>query len=613
MNRSKNSKCSCRSFLIYAGLVTPLILLFGMLTCHSKTEYPNILIAISDDQSYPHSSAYGCKFVHTPAFDRIAKEGILFTNAFVASPGCAPSRASLMLGRYPWQNEHAGNHSSIWPNKFVPFPDILEQLGYQIGFTGKGVGPFQPALGGRDRNPAGDEYNEFRIEPLPEGIDKVDYATNFKAFMDGRDTGSPFYFMYSSKEPHRRFDIGSGIKSGKHLRDVTVPPFLPDTEEIKSDLLDYATEIEWFDKHLETIISVLEEKNELENTIIIVTSDNGMAFPSAKANCYEYGIHVPLAIRWGDKIAKGRVVDDLVSWVDIYPTLFDILDFPLPKDFPVAGKSFANILHSSDQGIIDTTRKAVFASRERHSCSRWKNLGYPQRAIRTDRYLYIWNCRPERWPAGSPEKFDSNGNLIIAYQDIDRADRGEPIANAILVDDKDNPLITQFFEHAFGKRPEEELFDINIDPGCMNNLADDPEFTTVKNELQKHLFDYLKDTDDPRVVGPNPDIFESHRRYASMREFPRPDWASKMERKELKSLLQTVDSNTEPIVLGDLIGDWGLKVGRWELLKSNDNEWQLYNIKKDPQKKFDLSKQMYREASDLVDLYDHWLSIKNGE
>ncbi|HEC44073.1 MAG TPA: hypothetical protein ENI20_14720 [Bacteroides sp.] len=104
----------------------------------NQKERPNILIAISDDQSYPHTSASGCTFVNTPAFDRIADNSILFANAFVTSPGCAPSRASLVMGRYPWQNEHAGNHSAIWPKKLIPFPDILENNGYFIGFTGKG-------------------------------------------------------------------------------------------------------------------------------------------------------------------------------------------------------------------------------------------------------------------------------------------------------------------------------------------------------------------------------------------------------------------------------------------------------------------------------------------
>ncbi|MCP4046967.1 MAG: sulfatase-like hydrolase/transferase [Gammaproteobacteria bacterium] len=212
---------------------------------------PNILIAVSDDQSYPHTSASGSTFIDTPAFDRIAESGILFTNAFVTSPGCAPSRASMVLGRYPWQNEHAGNHAAVWPGKLVTFPDLLEDAGYFVGYTGKGVDPFQHGLGGRDTNPAGSEFNKFRNDPpARRGILPVDYARNFSAFLDEKDPDAPFLFWYGGKEPHRSFDPGSGIRAGKNTADVQVPPFLPDTEEIRSDLLDYALETEWFDLHL---------------------------------------------------------------------------------------------------------------------------------------------------------------------------------------------------------------------------------------------------------------------------------------------------------------------------------------------------------------------------
>jgi N-sulfoglucosamine sulfohydrolase len=572
---------------------------------------PNILIAISDDQSYPHTSASGCNFINTPAFDRIAENGVLFTNAFVTSPGCAPSRASLVMGRYPWQNEHAGNHSAIWPKKLIPFPDFLEDNGYFIGFTGKGVEPFEHGLGGRDINPAGYEYNEIKNNPSArKGIDKVDYAENFKVFLNEKEDDSPFCFMYLSKEPHRGFELGSGVKSGKSTKDVTVPPFLPDTEEIRSDLLDYALEIEWFDLHLEKIIKLLEERGELDNTIIIVTSDNGMAFPSSKALCYEYGIHVPLAISWGDKIKGGRVMDDLVGLIDIYPTLFEILNLPLPLTNPVAGKSMASLLFSDKAGKVDTTRKAIYAGRERHSYSRWQNLGYPQRTIRTDKYLYVWNFYPERWPAGAPERFDENGELVTAFTDVDHASGHKKVANAILVDERNDPKIKPFFELAFEKRQQEELFDITKDPGCTTNLAYNSQYKSVKEELNTQLFDYLRKTEDPRIVGPNPDIFESYRRYAGMRNFPEPDWVKNTDPKELDHLLKTLEENNEPIVLPEEIGDWGLKMGRWELVKAGGNKWELYNIEKDPDKTKDLSIQKYRVVDNLIKLYDYSMIVE---
>ncbi|NQU52693.1 MAG: sulfatase-like hydrolase/transferase [Bacteroidetes bacterium] len=591
-----------------------ILILIGQFIYSQKSyaQRPNILIAISDDQSYPHMSASGCKFINTPSFDRIAENGVLFSNAFVTSPGCAPSRASLVMGRYPWQNEHAGNHSAIWPKKLIPFPDLLEDKGYFIGFTGKGVEPFEHGLGGRDINPAGYEFNEFKNNPpARSGIDRVDYAENFKAFLNEKDEDSPFCFMYLSKEPHRGFELGSGVKSGKSTKDVTVPPFLPDTEEIRSDLLDYALEIEWFDLHLAKILKVLEESGELDNTIIIVTSDNGMAFPASKALCYEYGIHVPLAISWGDKITGGRIVDDLVGLIDIYPTLFEILDLPLPVNNPVEGKSMANILFSDKEGKIDNTRKAVYAGRERHSYSRWQNLGYPQRTIRTDKYLYVWNFYPERWPAGAPERFDGNGELVTAFTDVDQASGHKKVANAILVDERNDPVIKPFFELAFERRQQEELFDITKDPGCTTNLAYNSQYESVKEELNTQLFDYLRKTEDPRIVGSNPDIFESYRRYAGTRNFPEPDWVKDMDAEKIEHLLKTLEEDNEPIVLPKEIGDWGLKMGRWELVKAGEKKWKLYNIEKDPDKTKDLSTQKYRVVDNLIKLYDYSMVSKS--
>ena len=117
----------------------------------AQQKQPNILFVIADDQSYPYASAYGCKTVKTPAFDKVAKKGWLFSNAFVTSPGSSPSRASILTGKYPWQIEEAGTHFSDFPTKFICFPDILKNAGYKIGFTGKGWGPGSSS--GRPYNP----------------------------------------------------------------------------------------------------------------------------------------------------------------------------------------------------------------------------------------------------------------------------------------------------------------------------------------------------------------------------------------------------------------------------------------------------------------------------
>ncbi len=496
-----------------------------------KAKRPNILLAISDDQSWLHTSAYGYEAVQTPAFDRIAKEGVLFTQAFAGSPGCSPSRASLLTGRNCWELEHAGTHASQFSEKYHTYPDLLEAAGYWIGHTGKGWGPGNYELGGRTRNPAGPAFQEITAE-VPEGIRSTDYAANFEAFLKGRKSDQPFCFWYGSSEPHRVFKKGIGIENGGDPDKVVVPAFLPDRPEIRSDILDYAYEIEWFDSHLARMIAMLEELGELDNTIIIVTSDNGMAFPRAKANVYEYGIHMPLAIRWGSEVAGNRVVNDLVDFPDIAPTILEAAAVNHPGDFPMSGQSLVNILTSGKSGIVEPERTAAFSSRERHSSVRYKSLGYPQRAIRTHEFLYIRNFKPERWPAGAPQKYGTGsyakqadaeaqnlGPMHGGYHDID----GCPSLD-FLIENREDAEIGHFLELAVGFRPAEEMFDIRKDPACLNNLAANPAFAEQTAELRTQLETYLKETGDARMTAEG-DIWETYPRYSRLRLFPTPQWA----------------------------------------------------------------------------------------
>jgi N-sulfoglucosamine sulfohydrolase len=502
-----------------------ILLIFSLLlfaSCmESADRQPNILFAISDDQSFQHAGAYGYKAAMTPNFDRIASEGILFRNAFSAAPGCSPSRASILTGRHIWQIEQAGTHASEFPAKYVCYTDLLDSAGYHVGYTNKGWGPGNWEISGRTRNPAGEEYSSIKDENVPEYINKTDYAENFKAFLEERQEGQPFCFWYGAGEPHRRYKAGIGVEHGYNLQEIVVPPFLPDAEEVKSDMADYLFEINHFDTHLGRMIKTLEEVGELDNTIIVVTSDNGMPFPRAKANLYEYGFHMPLAIRWGAHVQRGRVVDDLVSLTDLAPTFLELANVEHPSDqsgeYPMMGRSIMNLLQAQGSGVIDAGRDAIFSGRERHSSSRWNNLTYPQRAIRTHQFLYVKNFKPERWPAGAPQKLNSYGELEPGYHDIDN------FTDNYVFMERESAAVKQYFDWAVAKRPMEELYDIRNDPGCLNNLAENPAFEDVLIDHRNRLQVRLEITHDPRVVG-NGDIWEEYVRYSPIREFPEPDW-----------------------------------------------------------------------------------------
>lgn len=421
---------------------------------------PNILFALSDDQSWLYTGAAGDPVVRTPVFDRVAREGVSFAHAYCTTPSCTPSRASILTGRMFWELEEGRNLHGCLPPKFPVFPDLLEVGGYHVGFTGKGWGPGDYAECGRGRNPAGPRYRSFR------------------EFLTSRPKDAPFCFWFGSHDPHRPYSAGSGGGGGS----VAVPPFLPDVPEVQGDLREYLGEIERFDRELGAMLQILEEDEELDNTLVVVSSDNGMPFPRAKANLYDYGTRVPLAVRWHAQVDPGRTVSDFISLVDLAPTFLEGAGVRVPRG--MTGRSFLNVLTSGKSGRVAGDRSRVFTGRERHTFCRAGGLGYPCRAVRTHRFLYIHNLTPDRWPAGDPE----------AYDDVDSS----PTKDFILAN-RNAPAVRHLFGSAFGKRPEEELYDLTQDPHQMTNVAYKSQYTGTKSSLRLELEQYMTVTRDFRA------------------------------------------------------------------------------------------------------------------
>jgi arylsulfatase A-like enzyme len=445
---------------------------------------PNILLAIADDLGWPHTGAYGCRFVNTPAFDRVAVEGVLFENAFCPAPQCSPSRAGLLTGLNMWQLEEGSVLWGLLPAKYDCYPDLLEEQGYFVGLTGKGWGPGNVPESGRPHNPAGRSYDARKCQPLTKCMSRNDYAANFADFLADRPDGAPFCFWYGAKEPHRAYEPGSGLRAGKRLEDVDVPGYLPDSEEVRSDLLDYGLEVDRFDQDLGKMMALLEERGELANTIVVVTGDNGCPFPRAKANLYENGLHVPLAIRWGRRVPGGRRVTDFVSFIDLAPTFLDAAG--MEQRQPMTGRSLLPILESKGDGRVDPTRDVLFTGRERHAYCRPDNRGYPCRSIKTDDFLYIRNYEPDGWPAGDPDD----------YRDVDPGP-----TKTYLLEHGDEEGVREFADAAFAKRPAEELYAAADGDANMGNLADDPQYAEVKRQLSDLLERTLAEQGDPRMSG----------------------------------------------------------------------------------------------------------------
>ena len=456
----------------------------------AQQERPNILFCIADDWGWPHAGAYGAgDWVKTPAFDRIAREGVLFTNAFTSNPKCSPCRASILTGRNTWQLEEATNHFGVFPHKWAVFPEVLEEAGYHVGYTGKGWGPGDFEAGGFDRNPAGPQYSDIKTKPPYRFMSNIDYAANFDDFLSKRPDGAPFSFWLGGQEPHRAYESGSGEKAGKDWRDVEVPEFYPqDDETIRRDMTDYAVEVEYFDSHIARALQKIEAMGELDNTLVVMTSDHGMPFPRVKGQIYEYGFHLPMAARWGG-MEGGRKVDDFINVRDLMPTFLELAGVSIPDT--VSGKSFLDVLRSNKSGTVDMTRNTMLIGKERHDLGRPNNAGYPVRAIRTEDFLYIRNYEPDAWPAGNPE---------TGYRNVD----GSPTKDRIL------GSFDEWYRLSFGKRPAEELYHITEDAACVRNLADSPEFFQRKVAMRERMQELLQAEGDPRALG-HEEVFETYR------------------------------------------------------------------------------------------------------
>ena len=416
-----------------------------------KMTRPNIVFLIADDWSYPHAGIYGDATVRTPTFDWLATHGALFDNAYCAAPSCSPSRASILLGRYPHQLESAGNLWSVIPKKFPNWVSILEKEGYLTGKSRKGWGPGDYVAGGYDHNPAGKDYPDF------------------EAFLKDREKSQPFCYWFGSNDPHRIYQTNTGGTAGMDYQRVEVPQFLPDQSCVRNDLLDYYFEVERFDRECGQIIA-------------------GMPFPRAKANLYDYGTRMPLAIYWKGHIDGGQRISDFMNFIDFGPTFLEAAGIEPPKMFQ--GNSLMELFNTK---MAKSDRSKVFLERERHANVRKGDLSYPSRAVRTKDFLYIKNFEPDRWPAGDPETHQSVGQ----YGDVDNS-----ISKFLIMDMKGQPQDIDYFGLAFGKRPAEELYVLADDPYNLENQANNEAYRDTLLKLRQELAQWMLKTNDLRAAEP---------------------------------------------------------------------------------------------------------------
>jgi uncharacterized sulfatase len=511
---------------LFAGAVLLLASLASLHAAEKKPAAPpNVLIFVTDDESWLERSVYGWSKISTPNLDRLAKQGVLFTHAYCSAPSCAPSRASLLTGRNFWELEEGAFIQAWLPAKFATLPDLMEAGGYSAGYTGKGWGPPESyAWGpntlpqsGRKRNPAGNVFNSIKREHEPDMSD-IDYPANFEKFLAERPQDRPFWFWVGTQEPHAPCAKNNHeklqVKYGITLDDIKVPGFLPDTPGVRRGRGNMLYEVCHADEDLGKILKILEARGQLENTILIATGDNGTQVLRSKANIYDWGLHEPLAVLWPARIKPGRQVDDFVSFVDFAPTILEAAGLPIPRE--MSGRSFLNVLLSPASGKVDLRRSWVSAGLEWHGEKDPVNLA--GRMIRDERYEYIVNY-------GTGPRRILNPSKVLPDSEYEHtAETGNEID--LITKHPEHPLVKPFMRLLVSPRPHEELYDSQTDVWQTNNLAELPQYAAIKEKLKKQLEAYQRKTKDPRITG-DMEIFKRTRAYVQNVKYGKKGYGNK--------------------------------------------------------------------------------------
>jgi N-sulfoglucosamine sulfohydrolase len=492
----------------------------------------NILFLFADDWGR-YASAYAGvdarpspnQVIRTPNVDRVAREGVLFRNAFVNAPSCTPCRSSLLSGRHFFQTGRGAIlRGAQWDASIPSFPLLLLESGYHIGKSHKVWSPGAPAdapFGGQKfaYEKAGGLPNRFsgsvtkmmaEGESLEGARERVlaQVRGNFDAFLAHSTPDKPWLYFFGPTTTHRKWVKGSGKALWGIDPDALkgkMPACLPDVPEVREDMADYLGECQAVDAYLGVLLQRLEEAGQLEKTLIVLSGDHGMpGVPDGKCNLYDHGTAVPLVVRLPGALPN-RVVDDLVRLPDLAPTFLELAGVPAPEG--LYGRSLLPLLQSKKAGQIDPERDRVIFGRERHvDIAREEARPYPMRGLRTHDFLYIRNFAPDRWPLGeprgvgdapAPSQRELEEDTMVAFPDMDSSP-----TKAWLVAHRNEPEWQSLYARAFGKRPAEELYDLRKDPEQLHNVAAAPEYQAARERLASDLMASLATAGDPRLADP---------------------------------------------------------------------------------------------------------------
>ena len=416
---------------------------------------PNLVFMIADDCTYLDLEVYGGQ-AKTPNLNRLASEGMQFSRCFQTAPMCSPTRHNIYTGIYPVKSGAWPNHTCVYPGT-KSIAHYLQDAGYRVALSGK------THISPRSSFPF--EYSDDFKSADPAAASP--YPALETLITESESAGNPFCLFACSNEPHSPYDKGD--PSAYPPESLSLPPSWVDTPETRHHYSKYLAEISYFDAQCGALLDLLEKHDASSNTLVMVVSEQGSAFPFAKWTCFELGLASGMIARWPGKIAAGSKSGALVEYCDVTPTFLDAAGLPTPDTMD--GKSFLSVLrgqtteHKQYTFGLHTTRGIINGSD-----------AFGIRSVGTKTHRYIRNLNPGvKFTNAVTREGGDRANFWTSW--VAQADAGDSHA-------KD---MTQKYSY----RPDEELYDVKGDPHCLKNLAADPAMASLKQELSSQLDDWM--------------------------------------------------------------------------------------------------------------------------
>ncbi|TWU65192.1 Arylsulfatase [Crateriforma conspicua] len=440
----------------------------------SGTQLPHLVVYLSDDHSQVDSSLYGNSNIPTPQMERLADDGLVFTHAFVASPACAPSRAALLTGLMPARNGAEANHTQ-------PRPEIASLIG-NLKDAGYCVAAFGKVAHGKQVKRYG--FDHVRLQSSLQQL-----KPNVRKFLRTYDSSQPLCLFVGTSNPH----VPWTSKTTFDMGDVEFPPHHLDTPATRQHRAEYYQEIKELDQYLGELRSDVAQHLG-SNVCFVHSSDHGSQWPFGKWNLYDYGTRVPLIMAWPDHIPSGKTTGAMVSWVDLLPTLIDLVGGRLPDDLD--GRSFSDVA----LGRADQHRDWIFTT---HTGDGRMNV-YPIRSVRSRRWKLIHNLHPEWAHTNHSDLLRKPGAGAYWNEWSDR----------FLSDERATGIINRYY-----KRPQWEFYDLESDPWEQQNLVNDPNHEATIGDFKHRLNDWMLQQGDQRTVHADPRPLENPNQWHP-RSFP---------------------------------------------------------------------------------------------